>query len=222
MPQISFLKGNSKNPLLPGVCVIDDKFKFFHNRTISDGTSGKAVNLFYRCAMYKSSKCPASVNLTRESDDNRWWVKNLSPAELHNHICEKGEVLAHKMKKEMYGRVQERPDIAADEAYRRVITEYEDNLGDNEAVWDEAVIKLTEKANIARHVRRIKSNINGPLPKNRDDFDPAVIVSNTLGGKKVVVLDSNLHLGENFEDQLKDFQQGRYQNSNGLLDSFLL
>ena len=180
MPSVTFIKGQIKNPIVPGVCLIDEQYKYFYNKTLSDGTKDGEVSLYYLCAMKKSSKCTASVILTKDGD--RWWTKNLSSPEEHNHICEKSAVIAHKMKKEMYSKVNETPTVDADSVYRNVVTEYEDQYAEaDENVWDAAAIKLTEKANIARHVRRIKSNINGTLPKNRNDFDPESIVKNTLG-----------------------------------------
>ena len=220
MPSVTFIKGQSKNPIVPGVCLIDEQYKYFYNKTLSDGTKDGEVGLYYLCAMKKSSKCTASVILTK--DGVRWWTKNLSSPEEHNHICEKSAVLAHKMKKEMYSKVNETPTIDADSVYRNVVTEYEDQYAEaDENVWDAAAIKLTEKANIARHVRRIKSTINGPLPKNRNDFDPETIVKNTLGGQKVVVLDSNRHLDSGFGNKLADFNNDEYPQGHGLLSSFI-
>ena len=122
----------------------------------------------------------------------------------------------------MYSKVNETPTVDADSVYRTVVTEYEDQYAEaDENVWDAAAIKLTEKANIARHVRRIKSNINGPLPKNRNDFDPESIVENTLGGQKVVVLDSNHHLDSGFGNKLADFNNDEYPQGHGLLSSFI-
>ena len=220
MPRISFIKGQSKNPIVPGVCVIDERFKFFFNKVISDGKNEKPVSLFYLCSMKKTSKCSASVILFKEGD--RWWANNLSPVEEHNHVCEKSEILAHKLKKDIYERVKNNPTDNADNVYRSVVTEYEDQHGENnENVWDDATTKLTDKNHIARNVRRIKANINGPLPSNRNQFKPEDVVRNTLGGRKVVVLDSNCHLDEEYETKMKEFITDQYQSNNGLLNSFV-
>ena len=53
MPKLTFLKGQSKNPIVPGVCLIDDKFNFFYNKTISDKAP---IKLLYHCGMKKTSK----------------------------------------------------------------------------------------------------------------------------------------------------------------------
>ena len=53
LPPISFLKGQCKNPLVPGICLVDNKFKFFFNRVISDK---EPISLFYQCGMKKKSK----------------------------------------------------------------------------------------------------------------------------------------------------------------------
>ena len=62
--------------------------------------------------------------------------------------------------------------------------------------------------------------MNGPLSKTRNDFQPEPIVKNTLGGQKVVVLDSNKYLDRKYTQQLKDFMEDKNQEY-GLLDSFL-
>ena len=221
MPRISFIKGQSKNPIVPGVCLIDEKFKYFYNKTISDGSKGKPISLFYTCSMKKSSKCLASVILVK--DGERWWPKDLSGVEDHNHMVESGDILAHKLKKDMYERVKADPLIPGDTVYRTVVTEYEDEYAENhEGVWDDATIKLTRKENIARHVRRVKATINGPVPQNRNEFDPETVVKQTLGGKKVIVLDSNKHLGDDFDEQFKNFVDGQNISQNGgTLDSYL-
>ena len=36
LPSVKFIKGNSKKPVVPGVFVIDDRYKFYFNRVLSD------------------------------------------------------------------------------------------------------------------------------------------------------------------------------------------
>ena len=55
VPSIKFIKGNSKHPLVPGVCIIDDRYKFYFNKVISDGEASP-VSLFYQCGSKKISK----------------------------------------------------------------------------------------------------------------------------------------------------------------------
>ena len=101
LPSVKFIKGNSKNLIVPGVCVIDDRYKFYFNRVLSDGES-KPVSLFYQCGMKRASKCPASVVLTKV--DEKWWPQNLSSDEVHNHASDRGAILAGIMKKEMFSK----------------------------------------------------------------------------------------------------------------------
>ena len=110
MPTLKFLKGQSRNPIVPGICLIDNKFKFFYNKTISDGDKDP-VALFYQCGMKKKTKCSASVVLTKI--DGKWWPQNLSPDEMHNHASDRGAVLAQIMKKEMFAKVADKPETKA-------------------------------------------------------------------------------------------------------------
>ena len=61
MPTLKFLKGQSKNPIVPGI---------FYNKTISDGQT-EPISLFYQCEMKKKSKYSASVVLTKL--EGKWW-----------------------------------------------------------------------------------------------------------------------------------------------------
>ena len=142
LPSIKFIKGNTKNPLVPGICVVDDRYKFYFNRVISDGER-KPVSLFYQCGMKKSSKCPASVVLTKT--DEKWWPQNLPGDEVHNHISDRGAILAGIMKKEMFSKVAKHPETKSDDVYRDVIIEFEDRYGEEERVWDEAIANLLSK-----------------------------------------------------------------------------
>ena len=218
MPTLKFLPGQSKNPIIPGICLIDDKYKFFHNKIISDGQS-EPIALFYQCGMKKSTKCPASVVLTKLED--RWWAKNLSPDDVHNHASDRGAVLAHVMKKVMFEKVGENPETRAEEAFRDVVTDFEDRFGEEEQVWDEAVASLPSKENLARNMRHIRSKEHGPLPKNRDDFDPEVIVKSTVGGRKIIIMDSNKHLDNNYYSELALFENNSSEFSDDI-DQFIL
>ena len=218
MPTLKFLKGQSKNPIVPGICLIDDKFKFFYNKTISDGQT-EPISLFYQCGMKKKSKCTASVILTKL--EGKWWPQNLSPDETHNHASDRGAVLAQIMKKEMFAKVTEKPETKAEEAYRDVITDFEDRFGDEEHVWNEAIANLPNKDNLARHMRHIRSKEHGPLPKNRDEFDPETIVNSTVGGHKVVIMDSNRCLDREYYSQLTAFENNKSQ-FNEDLEPFIL
>ena len=112
---------------------------------------------------------------------------------VHNHASDKRAVLAHIVKKEMFAKVIEKPETKSEEAYRDVITDFEERLGDEEDVWNEAIASLPTKDNLARHMRHLRSQEHGPLPKNRDEFDPEPIVNSTVGGQKIVIIDSNKH-----------------------------
>ena len=89
------------------------------------------------------------------------------------------------------------------------MTDIEDRFGEEEQVWDEAVASLPSKENLARNMRHIRSKEHGPLPKNRDDFDPEVIVKSTVGGRKIIIKDSNKHLDNNYDSELAAFENNR-------------
>ena len=60
-------------------------------------------------------QCTASLILTKLED--KWWPKNLSPEDAHNHASDRGAVLAQIMKKDMIARVEEEPTKRPNEAY---------------------------------------------------------------------------------------------------------
>ena len=128
LPSIKFIKGNSKNPIVPGVCIIDDRYKFCINRVLSDGET-KPISLFYHCGMKRTSKCTASVVLTKV--DDKWWAQNLSADEMHNHATDRGAILAAIMKKEMFNKISKHPETKADDAYSPIVLFFvgNDDLG---------------------------------------------------------------------------------------------
>jgi hypothetical protein len=123
-----------------------------------------------KCGMKSSTKCPASVVLIKL--DDKWWPQNLSGDDVHNHMSDKGAILAEVMKKEMFQKVAKNPETRSDDVYRNVIVDYEERYGDQEEVWEEAIANLTTKENLARNLRYIRSHEHGPLPKNREEFNP--------------------------------------------------
>ena len=206
LPTIKFLKGQSKNPIVPGICVIDEKFKFFYNKTVSDGQT-QPISLFYQCGMKKSMKCSASVILIKLED--KWWPQNLSPDEAHNHPSDRGAIVAEIMKKEMFAKVARNPETKADDAFRDVVTDFEDRFEDEELIWDDVVANLPNKETLSRNMRHIRSKQHGPLPRNRNDFDPETVVNDALGGRKVIVMDSNKDLDEEYYVKVNDFENNR-------------
>ena len=215
LPSIKFIKGNSKKPIVPGICIIDDKHKFYFNKILSDGTKGP-ISLFYQCGMKSSTKCPTSVVLNKL--DEKWWPQNLSGDEIHNHVSDKGAILAEVMKKEMFGRVAKNPETKSDDVYRNVIVEYEDRYGDQEEVWEEAIANLPAKDNLARNLRYIRSREHGPLPKNREEFDPEAVVREAIGGHKVIIMDSNKVVDKGYYKELDDFKNERTEYNDDIDD----
>ena len=149
LPSIKFIKGNSKKPIVPGICIIEDRYKFYFNKIISDGEKSP-ISLFYLCGMKSSTKCPASVVLNKL--DDKWWPQNLSGDDVHNHVSDKGAILAEVMKKEMFQKVAKNPETRSDDVYRDVIVDYEERYGEQEEVWEEAIANLPAQENIARNL----------------------------------------------------------------------
>ena len=134
--------------------------------------------MFYQFGMKKTSKCPASVVLTKV--DDRWSPQNLSSDDMYNHASDRVAILADIMKKEMFAKVSKHPETKADDTYREVITDYEERYGEEEQVWDEAVANLPYKDQLARNMSHIRSKELRPLPKNRDEFDPEAVIKDAV------------------------------------------
>ena len=63
-------------------------------------------------------------------------------------------------------------------------------------MWDDAIDCLTSKDYLARNMRNMKSKHHGPQPKNRKEFDPEAVVAGALGGRKVIIMDSDKNLDD--------------------------
>ena len=149
--QYEFMKGKSKKSENPGILVIDNKFKFFFTKKMGDD------RLYYQCCHKKNLKCTASAVLF-QSMDGGWILSSWTEEGGHNHEHDRGDVIAKKMKEDMRKKIKDKPEMFPDEAHKDVIIDYEHEL--DPKVFDEALEYLNAKENIARVLRRERSNMD--------------------------------------------------------------
>ena len=106
----------------------------------------------------------------------------------------------------MFAKVAKEPTTKADDAYREVVTEFEDRFGEEEQVWNDAISSLTNKEHLARNMRHTRNQQRGPQPKNRNEFDAESVVAGALGGRKVIIMDSDKNLDADFYKELHAFE----------------
>ena len=106
----------------------------------------------------------------------------------------------------MFAKVAKEPTTKADDAYREVVTEFEDRFREEEQVWNDAISSLTNKEHLARNMRHTRNQQHGPQPKNRNEFDAESVVAGALGGRKVIIMDSDKNLDADFYKELHAFE----------------
>ena len=102
------------------------------------------------------------------------------------------------------------PSKLPDQVRGEVIRHYEEKYKDNLELWDDVVANLGQKASTQRHLRRNRAFAVGKKVDNRDDLEYEEFFKNVPGGDKVITLDSNKDLPEDWKDQLDDWKKKEY------------
>jgi hypothetical protein len=127
------------------------------------------------------------------------WPRN--PMEDHADICipDKGKVFADKMVEEMSARVMDDPSIPLSRHKENVHLlwkiKYEE---DDPELWQDILRNLP--SDDVKRLNTIRIKLTGSVPKSRDDFNARPFLDKVIGGKNVIVLDSN---------NLPDTKEGR-------------
>ena len=221
-------QSTSKNP---GVLVIENKWRYFCNRT--KGEAGNRV-LYFHCKKKNSLKCKASAVLIEVEKDGEVklalakWIpdgqdakehgeeaeedENLHEDEEertlethHNHMVQEADEIVQEMRKEFNKYQVEHPETLPDSCRRIVFLKYESMfIPDNAPLWDDIVAGLGQKSAIQRNIRRHRTAATGKRVLNRDDFDYQPFLSTVPGGEKVKTIDSNNpdHLPEGWKEKV--------------------
>ena len=84
----------------------------------------------------------------------------------------KADITAEELKQRMGELVMKNPADPVGEAIKKVKMEAAEEYGENEEYYKEIVEALGSYRSLEMRLLRIRERIIGPLPRNRDFFDP--------------------------------------------------
>ena len=194
-PSYEFVKnGKSKN----GILTIDDIWRYHYTNK-----SRKGDTEWYNCINKKKNSCGASVTvvLAMSDEDNTEtrhvikWPKN--PFDEHADTCipDKGRVLADKMMNEMKAAVESDPSIPLAKQKDNIKLKWKISYErEDPELWQDIKRNLPSDEAIVKRLSNTRLKVTGPIPNDRDNWDPSSFLSKVPGGDKILVFDSKTDL----------------------------
>ena len=170
----------------PGILVVDGQYKFRVNKTNQDNTQFKMY-----CVQQGNPQfsCKAKAKVAKKEDGTFFLY---SCDDEHNHLVNKADITAEELKQRMGELVMKNPADPVGEAIKKVKMEAAEEYGEDEEYYKEIVEALGSYRSLEMRLLRIRERIIGPLPRNRDFFDPRFFLKRIFGhNHKVEVMDSN-------------------------------
>ena len=121
----------------PGLLLVDNKYKFFFNKTFP---TKLGLQMYYRCTFCKNTKtgCKATAVLLRDdvNPESVIMLTGCASDDEHNHEASEAAVVAAKMKKEMVDMIKVDPSKTIDDCLTGVIHTFS-ALNIEETIWKE-------------------------------------------------------------------------------------
>ena len=122
--------------------------------------------------------------------DEKWILKSLDGS----HRCEPNEpkVLAEFLRHTMKNLVRQNPTLPVREAIRKVKIEAAKQYSDNEELYCKIIAELGTESALDKQMYRVRTEIDGPTPKSRNDFDAKEFLSKVFNDEsQTICMDSN-------------------------------
>ena len=186
------LRGNNG----PGILVVDGQYKFRIHKSNKDNTQ---YTMYCVQQGNPEFSCKAKAKVVRR-DDQSFFLYHCD--DFHNHLVNKAEITAEELKQRMGALVKENPVEPVGDAIKKVKLEAAEEFAEDEEYFKEVVEALGSYHGLESRLLRIREKIIGPLPKNRDWFDPRHFLKKIYGpNHKVEVMDSN-KFPENWKEMI--------------------
>ena len=171
----------------PGVLVINGQYKYKWHRVSKDLT---------KWTMYCLQKgnpefsCKAKAIVIRREDGTFGLVNEIGD---HNHTSNEAANIADEMRVRMKEIVKENPSVPVGEAVKKTKNEIFEHFGQNEQLLKDIISELGSKHALDQILLRERRKILGPMPKNRNDFNPKEILQSLYKEKAndIIIMDSN-------------------------------
>ena len=150
---------------LSGILSVDNKFEFTVHESSKDASYWS-----YSCKYRQTPKvkCPAKARVILFGD--KWILQSADD----NHTCEPNtaRVTAELLKHRMKNIVRQDPVQACGKAVRKVRIEAAEEFGDDEDFYQHLVVEMGTDSSIEKQLLRVRAEIIGTTPRNRNDVHP--------------------------------------------------
>ena len=174
----------------PGILIVD------RIRSFQCNTMNKDKSRFNYCCNERLTvgvKCRAKAVVIKMDVEGKGDKPVLVKVDLE-HDCPANipKAIAEEMKAEMKTLVRSEPQKVLTEAINVVRRKYAEEFDHDDALFDQIITKLGSDKPILRQLLRVRVEIIGKTPTNRNRFDPSYFLRRLYGNEnKVVVMDSN-------------------------------
>ena len=171
------MKGGKSNP---GILVIDECYEFLSNKISVDEQCWKYL-CKYRMTPGVNCKARATV-LKILNEENRVFQYILANHDV-SHQCEpnKPKMIAEKMKHDMKLRVRSNPSDPVMATILEVREEAANIYGNDEELFNKITYELGANRPIVKQLLRVRHDVIGKTPQNRNDFNVNEFINNVLG-----------------------------------------
>ena len=198
--RLRWIPGYNKTDENPGILVVNEAAKFALNKTTTKGEI-----MHYHCIKKSTTKCKAKCTIRVENGETAKRIYKLDKFEEineHNHVIDEADIIALDMITEMHREFRkdltEKPSVVR----KRIMKQYRNKSMDDET-WKKVMDVLPDENSIDRGIARVREQVWGKLPLNREDLDYKKVLESEECGKLVDVLDSNEMWKEHaFRDQV--------------------
>ena len=176
--------------LNPGILVVDKCYTFQCNKT---NKTSPTYN--YVCSEWLTVgvKCKAKAVVTKCEVPGLGEKYVLSKVD-NNHSCtiNYGKAIADEMRYEIKSIVRGDPQRPVTEAIKQVRRLYSERYDDDDVLFDQIMAELGPDKPLIRQLLRVRNEVIGKSPKNRNEFDPEAFLSKIFGDDhNIITLDSN-------------------------------
>ena len=103
--------------------------------------------------------------------------------------------------------VKKSPANPVSDAIKKVKDEAEEKYGDNEELWTKIEYELGNDKALLKTLLRVRAEVIGKAPRNRNAFNPENFLNRVLKGHNVVTMDSN-RLNEHWRENIDKINPG--------------
>ena len=185
----------------PGILVVDQVRSFQCNNISKDKS---IFNYVCNERLTLGVMCKAKAVVTKcvdDANDPRFILSKVD----HEHSCKVNiaKAIADALRHEMKEIVRKEPHKPVSDAIRTVRQSLSAKYDSDEDLFDQIMAELGADKPLEKQLLRVRKEIIGTLPPNRNAFDPGHFLARVFGNDQdVIILDSNL-LSPGWRDRLQ-------------------